>query len=170
MNVYEVQFSGSILRRGFWIYVWVIETSDSSRLVYVGRTGDTSSPNAQSPFRRIGQHVDPNPKSKSNALARNLLKRGIDLERCEYLYTALGPIYDECSDMSSHVPFRDKVAALERRTADWFKAEQFEVLGSHPRQGDVDDRAWKSIEEALKDRFQPKAAEQGAQPDAVGAG
>src|SRR4051794_31374511 len=74
MEVYEITFDGSVLRRGFWIYVWAVKTPQNGNLIYVGRTGDTSSPFAQSPFRRIGQHVDPNPKSKSNALARHLRK------------------------------------------------------------------------------------------------
>lgn len=155
MDVYEVKFSGAILRRGFWIYVWMIETSGGRRLAYVGRTGDTSSPNAQSPFRRIGQHVDPNPKSKSNALSRNLKEIGINPETCEYSFTALGPICAECQDMESHIPIRDKAAALERKTADWFARNKIKVLGSHPRSRDVDDEAWREIEYELARRFNP---------------
>lgn len=153
MESYDVEFSGSILRRGFWIYVWHVTTGSGGQMVYVGRTGDTSSPNAQSPFRRIGQHVDPNPKSKSNALARNLRKNGIDPVFCHFKFTALGPIYEERQDMKSHVPFRNKAAALERKTADWFRDMGYEVLGSHPRRRNIDENVWRFIEDELKIRF-----------------
>lgn len=154
MQSYDVEFSGSILCRGFWIYVWHVTTKDGDRLVYVGRTGDTSSPNAQSPFRRVGQHVDPNPKSKSNALAKNLFKSGIDPVTCHFKFTALGPIYDEQENMASHVPVRDKAAALERKTADWLKDRGYVVLGSHPKRCRVDENAWRFVENELKNRFE----------------
>ena len=44
------------LERGFWLYVWVIDGAGDT-LHYVGRTGDSSSSNAQSPFNRMGQHL-----------------------------------------------------------------------------------------------------------------
>lgn len=154
MQSYDVEFSGSILSRGFWIYVWHVTTRGGSRFVYVGRTGDTSSPNAQSPFRRVGQHVDPNSDSKSNALARNLFKNGIDPVSCHFKFTALGPIYEERGDMESHVPVRDKTAALERKTADWFRDRGYEVLGSHPKRRTVDENAWRFVEGELKIRFE----------------
>jgi hypothetical protein len=138
MNTYEIVFDGSVLRRGFWVYAWTIKTPNNGTLVYVGRTGDTSSPNAQSPFRRVGQHVDPNPKSKSNALARHLRRLTISPEDCQFRFTAVGPIFGECVNMDSHRPVRDCTAALERRTADWFEDHGYQVLGSHPRRGSVD--------------------------------
>lgn len=153
MQSYDVEFSGSILRRGFWIYVWHVTTGNGRQLVYVGRTGDTSSPNAQSPFRRVGQHVDPNLKSKSNALPRNLRKNEIDPVSCHFKFTALGPIYEEQEDMESHVPVRDNAAALERKAADWFKDRGYEVLGSHPKKRSVDENAWGFIEDELINRF-----------------
>jgi hypothetical protein len=64
MDIYEINFDGSILKRGFWIYIWTIHTQREGFLIYVGRTGDTSSPNAQSAFNRVSQHVDPNPNSR----------------------------------------------------------------------------------------------------------
>ena len=153
MHSYDVEFSGSILRRGFWIYFWHVTTWNGRKLVYVGRTGDTSSPNAQSPFRRVGQHVDPNPKSKSNALARNLRAKEIDPVSCHFKFTALGPIYEEREDMESHNPIRDNTAALERKAADWFRDRGYEVLGSHPRRRIVDENAWGFIEDELNKRF-----------------
>jgi hypothetical protein len=154
MNAYEITFDGSVLRRGFWIYVWAIRTPKGETLIYVGRTGDTSSPNAQSPFRRVGQHVDPNPKSRSNALARHLRQLAISPEDCQFKFTTFGPIYSECADMTGHLPLRDSIAALERRTADWFRAKDgFQVLGSHPSLRAFDESMWREIEAELSARF-----------------
>lgn len=52
-RVHELTFTGSFLRRGFWLYAWVIIAADHQVYVYVGRTGDSSSLNAQSPFSRM---------------------------------------------------------------------------------------------------------------------
>ena len=69
MNVHTMRFDGAVLARGFWLYVWRVDAPD--RLVfYVGRTGDSSSVNAQSPFRRVSEHMDPKGKatrSRSNS-------------------------------------------------------------------------------------------------------
>jgi|SRR4051812_46673100 hypothetical protein len=153
MEVYEITFDGSVLRRGFWIYVWAVKTPQNGNLIYVGRTGDTSSPFAQSPFRRIGQHVDPNPKSKSNALARHLRKLVIAPEECKFKFTAIGPVFSECADMNSHLPVRDSTAALERNTADWFNERGYRVLGDHPKRRQANNEIWHFIREQLSQRF-----------------
>jgi hypothetical protein len=69
LNSYSMSFDGNVLARGFWLYVWDIR-GPSFRRLYVGRTGNSSSPNAQSPFKRIGQHLDPSPNAKGNALGK----------------------------------------------------------------------------------------------------
>lgn len=153
MGTYEIAFDGAVLQRGFWLYVWMITTPSDDTLIYVGRTGDTSSPNAQSPFRRVGQHVDPNPKAKSNALARHLHRLAIRPEECGFRFITLGPIFDECGDMVSHKPIRDRIAAIERRAADWFRCLGYRVLGSHPRSRDVEPGIWDAIERELSARF-----------------
>jgi len=58
MDAYSIKFDGRLLDRGFWLYVIDIH-GPADRHLYVGRTGDSSSPNAASPFSRIGQHLDP---------------------------------------------------------------------------------------------------------------
>jgi hypothetical protein len=58
-------FDGKLLQRGFWLYVWEITAADHEVFYYVGRTGDSSSPNAQSPFNRMSQHLGVNAKSMS---------------------------------------------------------------------------------------------------------
>ena len=57
INGFEMGFEGEVLQRGFWLYVWKI-AYDQETYLYIGRTGDSSSPNASSPFNRIGQHLD----------------------------------------------------------------------------------------------------------------
>ena len=48
---------GPMLRRGFWLYVWQVEDSEGGEWLYVGRTGDNSSPHASAPYTRMGQHL-----------------------------------------------------------------------------------------------------------------
>ena len=66
LQSYSMTFDGHLLNRGFWLYVWLIKGPQSHH-VYVGRTGDSSSPHASSPFKRIGQHLDPGPNAKGSA-------------------------------------------------------------------------------------------------------
>jgi hypothetical protein len=71
LHSYSMTFDGHLLNRGFWPYVWRIQ-GPVSHHVYVGRTGDSSSAHASSPFKRIGQHLDPSPNAKGNALGKHL--------------------------------------------------------------------------------------------------
>ena len=113
----SLRFPGAILARGFWLYVWEIITADGQTVLYVGRTGDSSTPNAQSPFNRLSQHLGKNPNA--NALRRHLENAGIDPEKCRsFSMAACGPILEEQTDMESHKPCRDVMAALEKTLAD----------------------------------------------------
>ena len=132
MNSYTMGFDGALLGRGFWLYVWQI-TNDSRSVLYVGRTGDSSSPHASSPFNRIGQHLDARPKAKGNALARQLKKEGLSPESCRFEMVAVGPIFPEQADMEAHRPVRDKAGALESALADYLRAAGHRVIGTHPR-------------------------------------
>jgi hypothetical protein len=105
---------------------------------YVGRTGDSSSPNASSPFRRIGQHLDSSLNAKGNALGRQLKTVGVNPEACTFEMIAIGPIFDEQRTMPEHKPLRDKTAALERALADELKSRGYNVLGTHPRAEEPD--------------------------------
>ena len=67
LQPYSMKFDGHLLARGFWLYIWEIKGA-SSHHVYVGRTGDTSSPHAQSPFKRVGQHLDRTPPTQRATL------------------------------------------------------------------------------------------------------
>ncbi len=75
-------FDGRVLARGFWLYVWEVTLPDRSVAHYVGRTGDTSSINAQSPFNRMGQHLGF--AKNSNMLRRWLNQRGIEPQQCTF--------------------------------------------------------------------------------------
>ena len=155
MEVCRMEFSGKLLKRGFWLYVWDIKQDQRHRL-YVGRTGDSSSPHASSPFRRIGQHLDPSVNAKGNALGRQLKTAGIDPEKCTFEMTAIGPIFEEQASLHEHLPYRDKTAALERALADELRGRGYEVLGSHPKNGAVDYPLFEQVIERLNRAFPPQ--------------
>lgn len=98
MNLHEMRFSGGLLKRGFWLYVWEVVPTNGTPVFYVGRTGDLSSINAQSPFNRMGQHLGF--AKNSNMLRKYLGKNQISPEECEFRLVALGPIELEPLDRS----------------------------------------------------------------------
>ena len=55
-SLHRLTLPGPMLQRGFWLYVWRVQTPMGERL-YVGRTGDSSSPHATAPYTRMGQHL-----------------------------------------------------------------------------------------------------------------
>jgi hypothetical protein len=154
VNVYRMAFEGKLLKRGFWLYVWEVK-GDKSHHVYVGRTGDSSSANASSPFRRIGQHLDPSLNAKGNALGRRLREAGLDAESCSFEMTAIGPLFEEQETFSAHSPLRDKTAALERALADELRLRGYEVLGVHPRAGIPDSTLMEQVTAVLDKSFPP---------------
>ena len=154
MEVCRMEFSGKLLKRGFWLYIWDIK--GDKRHLYVGRTGDSSSANASSPFRRIGQHLDTRLNAKGNALGRQLKSSGIDPESCTFEMIAIGPIFDEQETMPNHKPYRDKTAALERALADELKRRGYNVLGTHPRAKDPDSSLWPQLIAKIEPSFPPQ--------------
>ena len=144
-------FPGAINQRGFWLYVWRIQTPKGEKL-YVGRTGDSSSPNASSPIKRMGQHLDP--KSKGNALHRHLSSKGIDPASCtEFRMIAYGPRFLEVSTMSDHKAPRDKVAALEKKLADALQGAGYDVLNKVYCKRPLDSGLWNEVREAFAIHF-----------------
>lgn len=111
LNSYEMTFVGSLLERGFWLYVWDIRQKEN-RYLYVGRTGDSSSANAASPFNRIGQHLDFRTNAKGNALGRQLRNIDVQPSQCTFEMLAIGPIFPEQATFELHKPIRDTVGAL----------------------------------------------------------
>ena len=128
---YSMNFNGAILERGFWLYVWDIK-GQGKRCLYVGRTGDSSSAHASSPFRRIGQHLDNRPKAKANAMHRRLEEAGFTPSKCSFQMIAIGPIFPEQpGDFVRHKVYRDRIASLESQLADHLRGRKFVVLGQH---------------------------------------
>jgi hypothetical protein len=127
---YQMTFQGEVLARGFWLYVWEI-VSGSNRYFYVGRTGDSSSAHAASPFNRIGQHLDFRENAKGNSLAKRLNEVGINPRTSNFRMLALGPFSPEQVTFDEHKPFRDQMATYEHELANYLKTEGYNVLGSH---------------------------------------
>lgn len=137
MDSYETSFSGRILERGFWLYVWRI--AETTRTVwYVGRTGDSSSANAASPFGRLSQHLDLRPSATASMLANNLRIAGIQPVDCEYKLLAVGPLFPEQDTFDDHKPYRDIVGLLEAELAFNMSQQNLAIIGSHPKRGNYD--------------------------------
>jgi hypothetical protein len=124
----ELSFQGEILDRGFWLYVWEITTPKQELLYYVGRTGDSSSSNAQSPFNRMGQHLGFN--AKNNVLRRSLKSKDVNPERCVFRLVAHGPILPEAANPEEHTKSRDLIAAMEKALALALVEAGYEVMNT----------------------------------------
>jgi len=132
-----VSFEGQLLQRGFWLYAWKISSGDRI-LYYVGRTGDSSSSNAASPFNRIGTHLDARPNAKANSLTRRLLEAGLKPAECKFRMAAVGPLHPEQSEFEDHRVIRDRMATLEHEVAKALRARGHSVLGNHSRGSKVE--------------------------------
>ena len=113
---HRLDFDGRILQRGFWLYVWEITPPTGPTLHYFGRTGDSSSINAQSPFNRMGQHLSFN--DKSNVVRKHLKVSQVKPEHCRFRLVSHGPILEESDLLHEHRNRRDIVAALKRDLAE----------------------------------------------------
>ena len=151
---------GPMLVRGFWLYIWRVEAPEGE-VLYVGRTGDNSSPNAAAPYTRMGQHLG---KSKSqNALRVHLEKRGIDPQSCTSFHlVSYGPIFPEVEReegtsrkelMALHTPFRNIVGSLEKALADALKDAGYCVLNTVKWKHPLDEGKWKLVHAAFSEHF-----------------
>lgn len=163
LQSYNMTFDGHLLNRGFWLYVWEIK-GPMSHHVYVGRTGDSSSRHASSPFKRIGQHLDLSPMAKGNALGKQLRRAGVKYEDCTFEMVAVGPIFPEQTTREDHFPIRDRMAALERALADEMRCRGYVVLGTHPRAGSPDQSVLEQIRALLDPKFPVVAGHNKALP------
>jgi hypothetical protein len=144
-------FSGELLQRGFWLYVWEIQPRDATTIYYVGRTGDSSSQNAQSPFNRMGQHLGFN--VKSNVLRRRLEQSGIAPEACAFRLIAHGPILAEAKSTEEHHRSRDIVAALEKALGDAMRSAGYLVINKVPCRMALDDELFATVRAAFSQHF-----------------
>lgn len=142
---------GAMLQRGFWLYVWRVDTP-KGEMLYVGRTGDSSSPNAAPPYTRMGQHLGH--VKASNALRAHLVRVGIEPEACrEYDLIAHGPLFEEQADMDTHRGPRDIVAALEKQLACALEAGGYKVLNTVNCRHPLDGKAWSAVRTAFIEYF-----------------
>jgi hypothetical protein len=130
MKCHKAKFDGNLLKRGFWIYIYVI-VQNGKEILYVGRTGDSSSSNAASPFLRLTSHLNRKPTAKGAAMLNQLTKYGFDVEQCSFELYAFGPLYSEQRAFEQHKPYRDILAALEKGIANELKKRGYQVIGTH---------------------------------------
>jgi hypothetical protein len=146
-STYDLTFKGELLNRGFWLDVWDIELPDKTHICYVGRTGDSSSSNAKSPFNRMSQH--PGFNAKSNVLRRCLNALGIDPAKCMFRLVANGPVLPEMVTHMDHQTNRDQIAALEKALADAMTLAGYDVINKIACRKSLDEkqfsRVWKEF-------------------------
>ena len=151
-SAHTLTLPGAMIRRGFWLYVWKI-ASPCGELLYVGRTGDSSSVNAGAPFTRMGQHLGTN--DRQNPVRRHLEQRGIPPERCtSFRLIAYGPIFEEARDRRTHTERRDIVAALERALAESLARSGYDVLNEVRSRKRLDVQRWIETREAFAAYFE----------------
>lgn len=149
-----MSFDGQVLKRGFWLYIWKIYTLKSNKeYLYVGRTGDSSSPNAASPFNHIGRHLDFRKNAKGNSLAKNLLREEIEPQDYNFEMVAIDPIFSEQNTMKEHIPIRDIVAALEFALSEELKRRNYIVLGTYGSRKSLDEQLFDKVLEIINNDF-----------------
>jgi hypothetical protein len=150
-KLYQFAIPTEVLERGFWLYVWQVALRDGTAVYYVGRTGDSSSLKAQSPFSRVSAHLGPN--KHANALRRHLKKDGISFDDCERLeLVTFGPLYPEADNLPDHNDRRDKTHALESKLCRAM-AQRHKVLNTVECRKEADPKMWQSVQSAFARRF-----------------
>lgn len=148
-KLYQVEFDGALLARGFWLYVWEIKTHDGRMLYYVGRTGDKASGVSQSPFDRLSKHLGSN--KNNNALRRHLGSHELRPQDCSFRFHTLGPLLVD-SDLT-HGEKCDVVSALEMALASDLKAAGYEVLNQVNCRFPLDRPLWEQVRNNFGSRF-----------------
>jgi hypothetical protein len=152
-KTFTVTLDGAMLRRGFWLYVWEITTPDGTKVLYVGRTGDNSSPTAQSLFNRLGQNLGT--LANDSMVRNNLEKRGIDPTGCEFRMVGYGPIFDEVpnKDFEVHKPIRDTVGALEKKLAEDLNVAGYDVMNEVRWKAPLNEELYEPVRAAFAAEF-----------------
>ena len=159
-SMHRLTLPGPMLQRGFWLYVWRVQTH-KGEMLYVGRTGDNSSPNATAPYTRMGQHLGF--LKNQNSLRRWLIKDGVEPESCGMFdLIAYGPIFPEIGKrnglnrdelMLLHIPVRDQIAGLEKKLRDALVAAGHKVLNVVHSKKTYDTAQWNAVRLAFADHF-----------------
>jgi hypothetical protein len=160
VSLHRLTLPGPMLRRGFWLYVWRVRTPRGERL-YVGRTGDSSSPHATAPYTRMGQHLGFS--KAANSLRRLLTEARVEPEACEQFdLISYGPIFPEIGmtkdqvrheRMLLHTPVRDQMAALEKKLRDALVLAGYSVLNTVHSKKSCDDHLWTKVRLAFSEHF-----------------
>lgn len=165
-NTFRLTLPGPMLQRGFWLYVWRVEVpGEAEPWLYVGRTGDNSSPNATAPYTRMGQHLGS--LENQNALRKHLEAKGLTLEECAFHLISHGPIHPEverpaCLEerkarrdelMEVHRPLRDEVGAYERDLAAALAEAGYQVLNTVRWKPVGDPDRWRHILDEFAKHF-----------------
>lgn len=160
--LHEVSFRGGILQRGFWLYVWEITPPDGPTLYYVGRTGDSSSTKAQSPFNRMGQHLGF--AANSCMLRRHLVHHTVQPEDCSFRLIAVGPLHAEstANTRAEHDERRDLVAAMEKALAEALSAAGCLVMNRVASRKHLDRARFEEVRAAFIEALPQLAAVPGA--------
>ncbi len=169
LGVYDLALPGAMTKRGFWLYVWVIEAPDGRTVHYVGRTGDNSSPYASSVYRRMGQHLGD--ADKTNALLQHLRRLYPDAEIesfPRFRMVSCGPVFPEvdrhldfehgmaphyAEAFERHKPFRDRAAALEAKLARVLADSGYVVVNEVRSYASLVDDDWIAVRDALAAHF-----------------
>lgn len=151
--LHELRFGGSVLRRGFWLYVWEVTSAGQVPLYYVGRTGDSSNTKAQSPFNRMGQHLGF--ASNSSMLRKYLVRNQIEPEACDFRLVALGPLEQESKEVerTEHDKRRDVVAALEKALAASMQKAGYRVMNKVHSRKILDEQRFADVLGAFAKKF-----------------
>lgn len=130
-------------------------------MLYIGRTGDSSSPHAAAPYTRMGQHLGL--AKASNSLRRLLLENSVEPEACKaFDLVSFGPIFpevtaedgiDRAERMERHRPVRDKVAGLEKQLRDALHASGYQVLNIVHSKKPIDPNLWAKVRDAFSSHF-----------------
>lgn len=165
-STYCLTLPGPMLQRGFWLYVWRVEVpGEAEPWLYVGRTGDNSSPNAGAPYTRMGQHLGS--LKNQNALRKHLIVKGLALEECTFHLISHGPLHPEVERpedpaerktrhvelMQMHCPLRNEVGAYERDLALALAAAGYQVLNTVKWKHMGDPARWSQIRAAFAEHF-----------------
>ena len=168
-RMHHLKLTGGMTERGFWLYVWRVKNPEGKTFLYVGRTGDNSSPYAASTYRRMGQHLGD--ADNTNALLKHLRDR--DGARPIHEYEtfemfSFGPIFPEVerhpdfayrvephwSDaMKLHEQYRDRAAALEKKLAAELRACNYDVMNKVNSDKPLNGDDWQRVKTAFAEHF-----------------
>jgi len=152
VKTHELKFHGRMMNRGFWLYVWEVSTARGRKLYYVGRTGDSSSIHAGSPYSRMVGHLGN--KKNANMLLTHLGNAHVDPRKCSLRLIAHGPILAETRHRVQHLSRRDRVHAMEKALELMMKKARYDVMNTVQRRGDVEPRVFDVVRRAFAKHFE----------------